>query len=246
MCSKASWSPQRARPSPAISWWKNPAYGRQRISRPMRIVGPIQFWRRLALLHMFLSRNCSRWTSSSRRLTGFATHVFIKKLQQMDELVEEADWLCYTYLHQEIAADGGALREGRLAFLHMFSSRNCSRWTSSSRRPTGFATHTFIKKLQQMEELFEKADWLCYTCFHQEIAADGRARRGGWLALLQILSSRNCSRWRSSSRRPTGFATHVFIKKLQQMDKLVEEADCWGPMRGLEKNYMKRGRETNK
>jgi hypothetical protein len=32
-------------------------------------------------------------------------------------------------------------------------------------------------------------------------------------------------RWRSSSRRPTGFATHVFIKKLQ-MDKLVEEADC--------------------
>ena len=24
---------------------KNPAYGRQRISQPMRIVGPIQFWR---------------------------------------------------------------------------------------------------------------------------------------------------------------------------------------------------------
>ena len=24
---------------------KNPAYGRQRISRPMWIVGPIQFWR---------------------------------------------------------------------------------------------------------------------------------------------------------------------------------------------------------
>ena len=24
---------------------KNPAYGRQRISRPMRIVGPLQFWR---------------------------------------------------------------------------------------------------------------------------------------------------------------------------------------------------------
>ena len=32
---------------------------------------------------------------------------------------------------------------------------------------TGFATHVFIKKLQQMDELFEKADWLCYTCFHQ-------------------------------------------------------------------------------
>ena len=27
------------------SQFKNPAYGRQRISRPMRIVGPIQFWR---------------------------------------------------------------------------------------------------------------------------------------------------------------------------------------------------------
>jgi hypothetical protein len=48
---------------------------------------------------MFSSRNC-RWTSSSRRRAnlranerlcfGFATHVFIKKLQ-MDELVEEED-----------------------------------------------------------------------------------------------------------------------------------------------------------
>ena len=26
-------------------YYKNPAYGRKRISRPMRIVGPIQFWR---------------------------------------------------------------------------------------------------------------------------------------------------------------------------------------------------------
>ena len=29
----------------AIRTEKNPAYGRQRISGPMRIVGPIQFWR---------------------------------------------------------------------------------------------------------------------------------------------------------------------------------------------------------
>ena len=31
-----------------ISWGrhrKNPAYGRHQLSRPMRIVGPIQFWR---------------------------------------------------------------------------------------------------------------------------------------------------------------------------------------------------------
>ena len=28
-----------------VNWReKNPAYGRHRISRPMRIVGPIQFW----------------------------------------------------------------------------------------------------------------------------------------------------------------------------------------------------------
>ena len=59
----------------------------------------------------------------------------------------------------------------------------------------------------KMEELFEKADWLCYTCFYQEIA-DGRARRGGGpmrdfaLALLHMFSSRNC-RWTSSPRRPT-------------------------------------------
>ena len=180
----------------------------------MRIVGPLQFWRRLALLHMFLSRNCSRWTSSSRRLTGFATHVFIKKLQQMDELVEEADWLCYTYLHQEIAADGGALREGRLAFLHMFSSRNCSRWTSSSRRPTGFATHTFIKKLQQMEELFEKADWLCYTCFHQEIAADGRARRGG-----RLLRANERPKKKSHEKGHTNTQTHGHRNSMKESAK---------------------------
>ena len=55
-----------------------------------------------------------------------------------------------------------------------------------------------------------------------------------------MFSSINC-RWMSSSRRRAnlranerlcfGFATHVFIKKLQ-MDELVEEADCWGPIWG--------------
>ena len=58
----------------------------------------------------------------------------------------------------------------------------------------------------KMEELFEKADWLCYTCFHQEIA-DGRASRGG-----RLLRANLCF----------GFATHVFIKKLQ-MDELIKE-----------------------
>ena len=135
--------------------------------------------------------------------TGFATHVFIKKLQQMDELFKKADWLCYTCFHQEIAADGRARRGGRLALLHIPSSRNCSRWRSSLRRPTGFSTHVFIKKLQQMDELVEEADWLCYSYLHQEIAADGGALREGRLALLHMFSSRNCSRWTSSSRRPT-------------------------------------------
>ena len=32
-----------------------------------------------------------------------------------------------------------------------------------------------------MDVLFKETDWLCYTCFHQEIAADGQARRGGRL-----------------------------------------------------------------
>ena len=32
---------------------KNPAYGRQRISRPMRIVGPIQFWRGCVIYIIF-------------------------------------------------------------------------------------------------------------------------------------------------------------------------------------------------
>ena len=34
---------------------KNPAYGRQRISRPMRIVGPIQFWRGCVIYLLFFS-----------------------------------------------------------------------------------------------------------------------------------------------------------------------------------------------
>ena len=61
---------------------KNPAYGRQRISQPMQIVGPI-------LLHFV-----------------------IKKLLMMDVLFEETDWLCFALLfHQEIAGDGRALQE---------------------------------------------------------------------------------------------------------------------------------------
>ena len=32
---------------------KNPAYGRQRISRPMRIVGPLQFWRGCVIYLIF-------------------------------------------------------------------------------------------------------------------------------------------------------------------------------------------------
>ena len=66
-----------------------------------------------------------------------------------------------------------------------------------------------------MEELFEKANWFCYTCFHQEIA-DGQARRGGRLLKANL---------RANERLFFGFATHVFINKLH-MDELVEEADC--------------------
>ena len=64
----------------------------------------------------------------------------------------------------------------------------------------------------KMEELFEKADWLCYTCFDQEIA-DGQARRGGRLLRANL---------RANERLCFGFATHAFIKKLK-MDELVEE-----------------------
>ena len=123
-----------------ISIKKNPAYGRQRISRPMWIVGPIQFWRRLAFLHMFLSRNCSRWTSSSRRPTGFATHTFIKKLQQMDELFEKADWLCYTCFHQEIAADGRALWGGRLLRANERPPKNRMKRDKQTNRHADIAT----------------------------------------------------------------------------------------------------------
>ena len=40
--------------------------------------------------------------------------------------------------------------------------------------------HFFIKKLQVMDGLFEKTDWLCFVLlcfFHQEIAGDGPALR---------------------------------------------------------------------
>ena len=39
-------APQGVQVKTKIKAEKNPAYGRQRISRPMRIVGPIQFWRK--------------------------------------------------------------------------------------------------------------------------------------------------------------------------------------------------------
>ena len=88
---------------------KNPTYGKQRISRSMQIVGPIQL------------------------------HFFIRKLQVMNVLLKETDWLCYTF----------------------FSSGNCRWWTCSLRRQTGFATHFFIRKLQVMDLLFKETDWLC-------------------------------------------------------------------------------------
>ena len=94
----------------------------------------------------------------------------------------------HTYIHTYIHT----MCQYFLSFsLWIYSKKSCIRETKNlstdadSRtdtvlETTGFATHVFIKKLQQMEELFEKADWLFYTCFHQEIA-DGRARRGGRL-----------------------------------------------------------------
>ena len=61
-----------------------------------------------------------------------------------------------------------------------------------------------------------------------------KKKKGFALTSLYMFSSSNC-RWMSSSRRRAnlraneklcfGFATHVFVKKLQ-MDELVEEADC--------------------
>ena len=36
-----------------VKYYKNPAYGRQRISRLMRIVGPIQFWRGCVIYLIF-------------------------------------------------------------------------------------------------------------------------------------------------------------------------------------------------
>ena len=47
-------------------------------------------------------------------------HVFIKKMQVMDVLFRETDWLCsdlLCFFHQEIAGDGRALRGDRLALL---------------------------------------------------------------------------------------------------------------------------------
>ena len=38
---------------PSNSALKNPAYGRQRISWPMRIVGPIQFWRACMIIYIY-------------------------------------------------------------------------------------------------------------------------------------------------------------------------------------------------
>ena len=52
---------------------------------------------RIAYYYIFSSRNFRCWTCSLRRQTVFALlcfAFFIKKLQVMDVLFEETDWLC--------------------------------------------------------------------------------------------------------------------------------------------------------
>ena len=54
-----------------------------------------------------------------------------------------------------------------------------------------------------MDVLFEETDWLCYTCFHQKIAADGRALQGGQLALLpwENIGTSDCKANTKNKRR---------------------------------------------
>ena len=105
---------------------KNSTYGKQRISRSMQIVGPIQL------------------------------HFFIRKLQVMNVLLKETDWLCYTFFHQEIAGDGPALQGDRLALLHIFSSGSCRWWTCSSRKQIGFA---LLGELHERGQTHKRTDF---------------------------------------------------------------------------------------
>ena len=53
-------------------WIKNPAYGRHRISRPMRIVGPIKFWRGCVIYIEEKKWGSSRVHASTRRIHKWA------------------------------------------------------------------------------------------------------------------------------------------------------------------------------
>ena len=56
-----------------------------------------------------------------------------------------------------------------------------------------------------------------------------------WLCFALLFSSGNDRWWTCSLRRPTGFAN----------ERPGSDHVTWGQMRGLEKNYMKRNRQTD-
>ena len=140
-----------------ISWiyltLKNPAYGRQRISRSMRKVEPIllhnfikklqvmdvlfkeTYWLCFALLGFFSSGNCRWWTCSSRRGTGFALLGVLHTI---------------TFFHQEIAGDGGALRGDRLALLlwDLLCSPGRIPWKGTDNTQT----HTHMDRLRDYQK----------------------------------------------------------------------------------------------
>ena len=59
-----------------LSFKKNPAYGRQRISQPMRIVGPIQFFKRLHDLSF------KKKTRTKTRTKNAYKNVYKKRVQK--------------------------------------------------------------------------------------------------------------------------------------------------------------------
>ena len=59
---------------------KNPAYGRQRISRPMRIVGPIQYWRGCVIKKILHTETKNLSTNADSR-----TNTILERLRDLSE-----------------------------------------------------------------------------------------------------------------------------------------------------------------
>ena len=90
-----------SQPISSIQFWKNPAYGRHQLFRPMRIAGPIQFWellcnhkKKIVAKKVFFGRGANSffWRRKYLVCLIFSSFLLLKKWGGVLSLVVKEGW----------------------------------------------------------------------------------------------------------------------------------------------------------